>query len=179
LRLKPQIFQTIAPYPMTTVACRNLFRSKHALLRRLLPLAPWFAPSRFVAPPQSWRTSAGPQARFSTSSRHPELPPQNPPQPKLEPRLSLTFTCAVDGCGQRTSHQFTKRAYERGLVIIQCPHCKNRHLVADHIGWFKETQGTGDGKLKNVEDFMRAKGEQVQRGRLESDGSTVLEYVEN
>lgn len=44
----------------------------------------------------------------------------------VEPRLSLTFTCGVETCGHRSTHQFTKRAYERGLVIIQCPSCKNR-----------------------------------------------------
>jgi len=61
-------------------------------------------------------------------------------------------------------------------VIIQCPHCKNRHLIADHIGWFKETEGVGGGQLKNIEAMMRAKGENVRRGSLGEDG-TVVEYV--
>lgn len=43
-----------------------------------------------------------------------------------EPRLSLTFTCTVPDCGERSTHQFTKRAYERGIVLIECPKCKNR-----------------------------------------------------
>ncbi len=43
-----------------------------------------------------------------------------------EPRLSLAFTCAVEGCSTRSTHQFTKRSYERGIVIVQCPGCKNR-----------------------------------------------------
>ena len=44
----------------------------------------------------------------------------------MEPRLSLTFTCTVTDCGERSTHQFTKRAYEKGIVIVQCPGCKNR-----------------------------------------------------
>ena len=48
-----------------------------------------------------------------------------------------------------------------------------RHLIADHIGWFKES--TEDGKLKTVEDLLRAKGEKVRRGRLDAGG--VVEYT--
>ena len=43
-----------------------------------------------------------------------------------EPRLSLTFTCTVSDCSERSTHQFTKRAYERGIVIVTCPKCKNK-----------------------------------------------------
>lgn len=45
---------------------------------------------------------------------------------QIEQRLSLTFTCAVEGCGHRSSHEFAKRSYEKGIVIVQCPECKNR-----------------------------------------------------
>lgn len=48
----------------------------------------------------------------------------------------------------------------------------DRHLIADHVGWFKES--TQDGKLKTVEDLLRARGEDVKRGILGSDG--VIEY---
>lgn len=89
----------------------------------------------------------------------------------------MTFTCGVPDCGHRSTHEFTKRAYERGLVIIQCPSCKNRHLIADNIGWFKESEETAGGKYKNIEDFMQAKGEKVRRGRLGADGETI-EYVD-
>ncbi|KZT09819.1 zf-DNL-domain-containing protein [Laetiporus sulphureus 93-53] len=91
----------------------------------------------------------------------------------IEPRLSLTFTCTVTTCGTRSSHQFTRRSYEKGIVIVQCPGCKNRHLIADHLGWFKES--TEDGKMKTVEDLVRAKGEKVRRGVLLEDG--VVEYA--
>lgn len=72
-------------------------------------------------------------------------------EPVNEPRLSLTFTCTasvattsvpssssgaeampesplVHKCGHRSSHTFTKRAYEKGIVIIACPSCKNRYV---------------------------------------------------
>ncbi|KAH9072266.1 hypothetical protein EDB83DRAFT_2361961 [Lactarius deliciosus] len=108
-----------------------------------------------------------------------------------EPRLSLTFTCTAANCDTRSSHQFTKRSYEKGIVLIECPGCKKRyvpqssvastsyahaapltirrHLIADNLGWFKDS--TEDGKLRNVEDLLRARGESIRRGRLNSDGS--------
>ena len=105
-----------------------------------------------------------------------------------EPRLAIAFTCTADGCNHRSAHTFTKRAYQRGIVLIQCPSCKNRcgstplllsgprlscmyvnrHLIADNLGWFKDD--TEDGRLKNVEDILRARGEHVQRGTLDADG---------
>ncbi|PIL24918.1 hypothetical protein GSI_12805 [Ganoderma sinense ZZ0214-1] len=94
-----------------------------------------------------------------------------------EPKLSMTFTCTVEGCGYRSTHQFTKRSYTSGIVLVQCPGCKNRlparHLIADHLGWFKES--TEDGKLKTVEDLLRVKGEKVRRGRIDAGG--VVEYA--
>ncbi|KAI0060639.1 zf-DNL-domain-containing protein [Artomyces pyxidatus] len=108
------------------------------------------------------------------------IPPPKPSPPtsrpiKLEPeepRLSISFTCTVKDCLTRSTHQFTKRAYERGIVLVECPGCKNRHLIADHLGWFKES--TEDGTLRTVEDLMRARGEKVRRGRLDAGG--VVEY---
>ncbi|KAF8605996.1 zf-DNL-domain-containing protein [Ceratobasidium sp. AG-I] len=96
-----------------------------------------------------------------------------------EPKLSLTFTCTVPDCGHRSSHAFTKRAYTRGIVIVQCPGCKNRHLIADNLDWFKDTAGTGAGgkQNRNIEDIMREKGEHVQRGAIKEGGA--LEFWEN
>ncbi|KDQ50137.1 hypothetical protein JAAARDRAFT_142443 [Jaapia argillacea MUCL 33604] len=102
-----------------------------------------------------------------------------------EPRLSLTFTCTVPNCSHRSSHFFTKRAYEKGIVIVQCPGCKNRHLIADHLSWFKDDR-TQEGKLRTIEDIMRAKGEEVQRGNLTvtqagelGEGDVVFEPAES
>ncbi|KAI0369752.1 zf-DNL-domain-containing protein [Pilatotrama ljubarskyi] len=135
-------------------------------------------------------SSSSPHAKDPAAAAEPQLSPDeraasaepssasSEPQTHLsfklpEPRLSLTFTCTVEACHTRSTHQFTRRSYERGIVIVQCPGCKNRHLIADHLGWFKES--TKDGKLKTVEDLVRAKGEKVKRGRIEDGG--VVEYT--
>lgn len=94
--------------------------------------------------------------------------------PTQEARLGIVFTCTAEACSHRSSHTFTKRAYERGIVIVQCPGCKNRHLIADNLGWFKDS--TEDGKLRNVEDLLNARGESVQRGSLDANG--VVEYAD-
>ena len=49
-----------------------------------------------------------------------------------------------------------------------------RHLIADHLGWFKDS--TQDGKLRTIEDLLKAKGEKVRRGKLDLDGT--VEYIE-
>jgi len=103
-------------------------------------------------------------------------PTENGTGIRIEPRLSITFTCQAPGCDQRSTHQFSKASYEKGIVIIQCPHCKNRHLIADHLGWFKDQEGTQGGKLRTIEDFMREKGEKVRMGKMNADG--VVEYVD-
>ncbi|KAF7309520.1 DNL-type domain-containing protein [Mycena indigotica] len=86
-------------------------------------------------------------------------------QAAIAPRLSLTFTCTANDCGERSTHEFSKQAYESGIVLVQCPKCDVRHLIADHIGWFKES--TEDGTLRTVEDLLRARGEKVTRGTVE------------
>ncbi|KAH9479760.1 hypothetical protein JR316_0008355 [Psilocybe cubensis] len=110
-----------------------------------------------------------PSASASESSTSATTTTDSQPLPeKIEPKLSLTFTCTVSGCGERSTHQFTKKAYEKGIVLVQCPGCKNRHLIADHLGWFKDsTQG---GKLRTVEDILKEKGETVKRGALSPNG---------
>jgi protein import protein ZIM17 len=64
-----------------------------------------------------------PQIEHSTSLAAPSSSQQLPVE---EARMSLTFTCTVPNCSERSSHQFTKRAYERGIVLVTCPKCKNR-----------------------------------------------------
>ncbi|KAJ3111812.1 hypothetical protein HDU96_005324 [Phlyctochytrium bullatum] len=79
------------------------------------------------------------------------------------PRLLIGFTCKV--CNTRSHKTMTKQAYERGVVIIQCDGCKNRHLIADHLGWFDTTQGP----LGTIEEIMARKGEGVVRLRYEAE----------
>jgi protein import protein ZIM17 len=60
-------------------------------------------------------------------------PDHEEPQAAQEPRLQLTFTCTVSNCSERSTHTFTKRAYERGIVLVQCPKCKNRYAIS--VDW--------------------------------------------
>ncbi|KAF7979289.1 hypothetical protein HWV62_42994 [Athelia sp. TMB] len=95
----------------------------------------------------------------------------------MEPRLSLTFTCTASDCTTRSSHTFTKRAYEKGVVLVQCPGCKNRHLIADNLHWFEDS--TEKGRLRNIEDIMKARGEKVRRGIKIGEGEGgVLEMTD-
>ncbi|KAF8903439.1 DNL zinc finger-domain-containing protein [Gymnopilus junonius] len=112
-----------------------------------------------VVPPLSGPSS---ESELPAQSQTPNTTTSQPLPERIEPRLSLTFTCTVPNCGERSTHQFSKQAYEKGIVLVQCPGCKNRHLIADHLGWFKE--GTNGGKMPTVEDILRQKGEKVQKG---------------
>jgi hypothetical protein len=67
-------------------------------------------------------------------------------------RLIIAFTCKV--CSLRSTKTMSKHAYHHGVVIIQCSSCNNRHLIADHLGWFR------DGKV-TIEDLMYEQGEKV------------------
>lgn len=46
---------------------------------------------------------------------------------------SMTMTCTADDCGHRSTHEFTKRSYEKGIVIVQCPSCKNRYVALSNL----------------------------------------------
>ncbi|KAF7289434.1 DNL-type domain-containing protein [Mycena chlorophos] len=121
---------------------------------------------RLASRQESLLTSAQRLARYSTPAQPQEtVKTTAAPQPAIVPRLSITFTCTANNCGERSTHQFTKQAYEHGIVLVQCPKCDVRHLIADHIGWFKES--TEEGKLRTVEDLLRARGEAVTRGTVE------------
>lgn len=86
--------------------------------------------------------------------------------PALKKDMAVVFTCTE--CETRAAKRFTRLAYETGVVIIQCPGCQNRHLIADNLGWFREA-GT------NVEALLAEKGEQV--ARLAADGQIDIETL--
>lgn len=69
-------------------------------------------------------------------------------------KLLLAFTCKK--CDERSSHVISKQAYSKGTVLVECPKCKNRHLIADHLKIFNDKRIT-------VEDILRAKGELISK----------------
>ncbi|KPV74187.1 uncharacterized protein RHOBADRAFT_44671 [Rhodotorula graminis WP1] len=155
-----------------------------------------------------------PALRLAATRRTPRLAlaPTGTPIAQIDRRLRITFTCTASlpsptpgadptPCGHRSSHEFSKRSYDKGVVIVQCPGCNNRHLIADHLHWFHSTPSpahpTGlpfdpsrPKRARTVEDLLREKGEQVQWGapageggqlrwrvseRTEDDGGTTVE----
>ncbi|KAL9933206.1 hypothetical protein V8E36_007924 [Tilletia maclaganii] len=129
------------------------------------PVSRHFSHTRLVRRQDAREDGAGAAGSLPDASAAEQESTQQP-LGEIKPRLSLTFTCAASGCGHRSSHEFSKQAYTRGVVIVQCPSCQSRHLIADHLGWFTETAD----EPRTVEEMVAAKGEQVQRGFKYSDG---------
>lgn len=113
-------------------------------LRRTLP--------RLVASPKTPVTSHYIR-RFASSPIAHEQPRNPDDRIKIDkPSLMLAFTCKK--CGTRSSHIISKQSYQTGSVMVQCPGCLNRHLIADHLNIFH------DGTI-NIEDILKAQGEEL------------------
>lgn len=83
-----------------------------------------------------------------------------------EEAYRITFTCKP--CGERSAHRMSKQGYHRGTVLIQCPSCKNRHVMSDHLGVFFDKRTT-------VEDLLKQQGQALTHGH--TDGN--LEFWED
>lgn len=61
----------------------------------------------------------------------------------------MVFTCSK--CNTRAAKAFSKKSYQEGVVIVDCPGCHSKHLIADHLGWFGQKgaghRGAGDEAL--------------------------------
>lgn len=97
--------------------------------------------------------------------------PKTPTIPGAEKggrKLAAVFTCKV--CGTRSIKQFTEHAYTFGVVIATCGGCKNKHLLADRLGYF-------DDQDIDLERITRENGEHlttVTTGTTEIDLETLL-----
>jgi hypothetical protein len=65
----------------------------------------------------------------------------------------MVFTCTA--CNTRAVKSFSRHAYEKGVVIVTCPGCQSKHLIADNLGWF--------GDNTTVEQILEEKGEKVHQ----------------
>ncbi|KAG4304162.1 hypothetical protein PORY_002343 [Pneumocystis oryctolagi] len=88
----------------------------------------------------------------------------------MTPLYFITFTCKR--CSSRTTHKMTKQAYHNGTVIIQCPNCKNRHLISDHLRIFSD-------KSITIEDIMREKGENIYMSSKSFVDNQAIEFMNN
>ncbi|KAJ1967004.1 hypothetical protein IWQ62_002117, partial [Dispira parvispora] len=99
-------------------------------------------------------TGPGASSPPETPDPSPQQTPSGQPIGKTPPKLFLRFTCKV--CNNQNQKLISKKAYTDGVVLIQCDHCQNRHLIADNLGWFRDSN-------VNIEDLMKEKGETVRR----------------
>lgn len=74
------------------------------------------------------------------------------------PKMIIGFTCK--SCSTRSHHLMGKLAYKKGTVIIQCPGCKQRHLIADHLDWFDNDHRLGK---RTIEEVLEERGETITR----------------
>ena len=86
---------------------------------------------------------------------------QSIPLEPVEPRLSITFTCTVPDCNTRSTHEFAKRSYEKGIVLVECPGCKNRCVLSypRHLFYwlFTSPQTSHCGPSRMVQGLHRAR----------------------
>ncbi|KAF2402386.1 zf-DNL-domain-containing protein, partial [Trichodelitschia bisporula] len=82
------------------------------------------------------------------------------PKPDV-PAYEMAFTCKK--CDTRSTHRISKQGYHHGTVLVTCPGCKNRHLMADHLKIFSDERVT-------LEDILKNKGQLVKRGSLSAEG---------
>jgi protein import protein ZIM17 len=96
----------------------------------------------------------------------------------------MVFTC--NKCETRSTKGFSKRAYNYGVVIVTCPGCESKHVVADRLGWFGEKGDVGDfikekseREGSDVGNFSAEQEERatMMRAKIEADGT--LEFDED
>ncbi|KAI3428608.1 hypothetical protein D9Q98_007431 [Chlorella vulgaris] len=115
---------------------------------------------REEAAPASTSGAATAQADAAEASRPARLPAGHTDFQQRQ--LVMLFTCTR--CNTRAAKAFSKQSYEQGVVIVECPGCQNKHLIADNLGWF--------GQKGTVEEFAQQRGSTVVR-KL-ADGTVEL-----
>lgn len=89
------------------------------------------SPSTAASTPEANSQSSDDRFDAAASEELLQAPGSTASQPigRIQRRLSITFTCTVPDCGERSSHEFSRQAYEKGIVLVQCPKCDSRHLI--------------------------------------------------
>jgi len=113
-------------------------------------------------------------ATAASTSSPPAQPAEKLPAGHIDftkKQLLMMYTCGK--CEVRSAKAFSKSAYTEGVVIVECPGCGARHLIADNLGWFG-TKGT-------IEEFAKERGETIltklDDNTLELEPLTVKDAV--
>jgi hypothetical protein len=78
----------------------------------------------------------------------------------------------VSECGQCQTpirKTFSRAAYEHGLVLVTCPGCQVRHLIADNLGWMGDQMTRERGEPKKI-DLSTLYGDRLKTGTLSPGG---------
>ncbi|KAJ1558029.1 hypothetical protein HK096_003946, partial [Nowakowskiella sp. JEL0078] len=132
----------------------------HFLLPKLLPK--YLYQTTIASTPRFHFTQLASITKFSSTTidQTPEKISQSLSDAKqgisTEPRMLIACTCNV--CKTRLYKGMSKKAYQKGVVIIRCDGCQSLHLIADHLGWFDSQSPPG-----TLEDIMNKKGEKIKR----------------
>ena len=120
----------------------------------------------------SWRA-------FTTSDGGGGKEAEEEQKKKKKKELYMAFTCGK--CETRSIKGFSKRAYHFGVVVVTCPGCKRKHVVADRLGWFGEKGDAGDFIQEKEKKKKGGKEEEekttMMRAKIEADGT--LEFDED
>ncbi|KAJ1969493.1 hypothetical protein H4R35_006125 [Dimargaris xerosporica] len=128
-------------------------------IRQTCPAHPCLSTSAWRGPRLTacrWKSHQTPApAELQANDQQRSLTPQERQAlAQLKGKLYLGFTCKV--CKHRAHKFISRQAYTEGVVLIQCDSCSNRHLIADNLGWFRDSK-------VNIEDLMREQGEGIRR----------------
>ncbi|KAK0631664.1 DNL zinc finger-domain-containing protein [Immersiella caudata] len=107
-------------------------------------------------------TPSSDQRQQSKSLPSTSTTPESPEQPRSPPpSYELIFTCTP--CSTRSRHTISKQGYHHGTVLVTCPECRNRHIIADNLKIF------GDKKI-NIEDILAERGQSIKKGTVSAEG---------
>ena len=119
-----QSFQPLVKRRCLHVPSRSAWTSQSSPILRAALSSP---PKRWNAPPRRWNSGLTSGGAKPTAQEAAESEDRWANTPAYE----MTFTCKQ--CNTRSTHKISKQGYHHGTVLINCPGCKNRHLISDHM----------------------------------------------
>lgn len=90
-------------------------------------------------------------------------------------RLLIGFTCKK--CDHRSHRTMSHHAYHHGIVLIECSNCQARHLIADNLGWFKDTPNAA----RRIEEMGSEEVGEIRRklDLSEDEGKGLIELLKD